>query len=183
MKIEGAPADPFETETGPEPFAIGFEKSTGEAMVYGAVFFAVIFLAVSLATGQPLVALGALIAASVGFWHYPMFEKGQPQLGANLDGLFVDRIGFLDWASVGKLELSRTSVRSIRLVHLHITLNRPLADAVAKPQVFPFWKKLMMRSWSLDRSSQEAPVLRIELHPLTKDPDAVLDRIRRYRNV
>lgn len=176
------PADPFDkTETkGPEPFAIGFDKSSGESLVYGSLILGVIFLAVSFAAGMPLMSLAAVVPLCIAFWHYPMIEKKQPQLGANTDGLFVERIGFIDWAAIRSIDLKRSSVRSIELVTLNVLLTRPLNAAIAKKQTYPVWKRLMMRNWTTTTREHGRDLLAIQLHTLTRDPDQILDRIKAY---
>ncbi|GGB51584.1 hypothetical protein GCM10011316_24510 [Roseibium aquae] len=175
--------DPFdgdEATRGPAPFAIGFERANGTGIVFGAAFLAVVLLAIGLASGQTLLAFAALAPLGIALWHYPMIEKGKPQLGANPDGLFVERIGFIDWGSIRMIDLSRTSVRNIELVKLNVLLNRSLDAAVAQKQKFPFWKTLMMRNWKVSQREHGRSLLSIDLHTLTHDPDEIVNRIRAY---
>lgn len=178
-----APPDPFaalEAGSKAEPFAVGFRKSDGEALVYGTVFLGVIFLVVGIVAGMPLLSAGALVPLAISFWHYPMIDRSVPQLGANKDGLFVERLGFLDWGAVKSLDLTRTSVRSIQLVHLNIHLTRPVAEAKAKPQAFPVWKQVMMRNWRIETDKTGAETLRVQLNTLNADPDDILARIKDF---
>ena len=179
-------ADPFgdlEKPKGPSPFAVGFDRSNGDALVFGGLFMGGLLVLVSVVADIPVMALFALAPLAVAFWHYPMLDRRVPQIGANADGFFVERIGFIDWASVRKFDLRRTAVRNIQLVRLEVSLTRPLADAVSGPQIFPFWKKVMMRNWSTRREADGTDTLVIQLHTLNADPDQVLDRLRTFRNV
>lgn len=184
MSEPGAdPFDEIDTQTGPQPFAIGFEKSGGESLVYGSAVVGAILVLVGSVAGMPYLAAGAIIPLGIAFWHFPMVDRSQPQLGANRDGLFVERIGFIDWAAIRDLALSETAVRSIRLVSLEIHLTRPLPEAVSKPQAFPLWKQVMMRNWSVYRQADGTDVLKVRLHPLTNDPEQILTRVRQFRGL
>ncbi len=184
--MSNSDADPFsdlEKPMGPAPFAIGFDRSSGDAMVFGGLFLGAVMVVVSIAADMPVMALIALAPLAVAFWHYPMLDRRVPQIGANADGFFVERIGFIDWASIRKFELHRTAVRNIQLARLEVSLTRPLADAVSGPQIFPVWKKVMMRSWKTRREADGTDTLVIQLHTLAADPEQILDRLRAYRNV
>jgi hypothetical protein len=184
--MSNADSDPFgdlEKPKGPSPFAIGFNRSNGEPLVYGGLFVGAFLVIASIVTNMPELALIALAPLAVAFWHYPMLDRRVPQIGANADGFFVERIGFIDWASVRNFELRRTAVRNIQLARLEVTLTRPLADAIAGPQIFPVWKKVMMRNWSVRREADGTDTLVIQLHTLSADPEQVLDQLRAFRKV
>ena len=182
----GDVANPWETENqtrGPQPFATSYVKSKGEPLVYGGLVMAVFFIVASVASGAPEYAASALVPLAVAFWFYPMIDTRHPQLGANGDGLFVERIGFINWASISSFGIFETSVRNIALRRLQVTLNCPLAEAVAKPQKVPFWKMAMSRNWSRHTLENGAERIDIELHPLRGTPEDILNRVRAYRNV
>jgi len=183
VKQKRKDVDPFESDenaSGASPFAIGFERTNGPGIVFGSIILGIALLVIGLVTGQGLLAIAAIAPLGVAFWHYPMIEKGKPQLGANEDGLFVERIGFIDWGSIRMIDLSKTSVRNIELVKLNVLLNRSLDTAIAKKQQFPFWKKVMMRNWTISQREHGRSLLAIDLHTLTDDADEVLKRIRAY---
>ncbi|WP_298813685.1 hypothetical protein [uncultured Roseibium sp.] len=168
--------------TGPVPFAIGYNRSQGEGLVYGCVLLGLMMAVVGVVAGLPLLSLAALLPLGIAFWHYPMVEKGQPQLGANEDGLFVDRIGFINWAAVSEIDIKRTSVRNIILVRLEILLNCPLGEAINKDQALPPWKNLMLRNWRRVRSETNCDAVIVNLHTLAADPDEIFQRLRRYKS-
>ncbi len=170
--------DPWAQETeGPKPFAVGYRKGTGEGLVYGGLFAAALG-GVAIATGSGpafLVLVAAGLAAT--FHYYPLVEARRPQLGANGDGLFIEGIGFIDWAEIADLELYRTSVRSIALTNLIVTLTRPLEDAVVRREKQPVWRALMTRSYT-----RKAPTrLEVPLHTLQGPADEIFARLRAYR--
>lgn len=84
----------------PVPFTVGFNRSQSESIVYGSLILGILFAVIGIVGNLPLLALAALAPLAIAFWHYPMIEKGKPQLGANEDGLYVERIGFIDWAAI-----------------------------------------------------------------------------------
>lgn len=170
--------DPWtDEETGPKPFAVGYRKGSGEGLVYGGLVAAAIG-AVAFATGSAAGFLGlSLIGLMTTFYFYPLVETGRPQLGANDDGLFIEGIGFIDWAEIADLELFRTSVRTIVMANLIVTLTRPLEDAVVKPERLATWRRVTSRCYK-----RQSPVLiEIPLHPLRGDADEVFARLRAYR--
>jgi len=172
-----------ENPNGPKPFAIGYIRSTGEALVIGGLFFGFGFVVLGLFGGvKPLAAL-AIVPLLVSFWHYPMIDRSQPQLGANEQGLFVERIGFIDWASIDQMTLHQSSVRSIELVGLEISLTSALPDAVNEKHMFPLWKSVMTRNWKLSRQADGTDHLTIKLNTLAGDPEEILQRLQAYRPV
>jgi hypothetical protein len=164
----------------PEPFAVGFNRSQSESIVYGSLVLGILFAVIGAVGSLPLLALAALAPLGIAYWHYPMIEKGIPQLGANEDGLYVERIGFIDWAAIGTADIKRTSVRSIELVRLDVLLTRSLEDAVEKAQTVPVWKKFMMRNWKRTRREHGQDLIAINLHTLAADPEEILSRIRAF---
>jgi len=165
------------------PFTVSFNRRQSEGIVFGCALLGLAFAAAGLAGGLPLLALAALAPFAIAYWHYPMVEKGKPQLGANEEGLYVERIGFIDWAAIRMMDVKRTSVRNIELVRLDVLLTRPLDAAVAKAQTFPIWKKIMMRNWKRIKREHGRELIEIDLHTLSADPDEILSRIRAFKAV
>lgn len=180
-------SDPFTESSGPapaKPFAIGYKRANGEGIVYGAMLFAFGFLVLGLFGGAKVLTSLSLIPIFVAYWYYPMVDRGQPQLGANKDGLFLERLGFLSWDAISSLDLKATAVRTIDIKVLKITLNRPLEEAIAKPQVFPVWKAVMTRNWKVRKASGDgSPIVEVNLHTLNGEPDEILTRLRQFRPV
>ncbi|WP_395174323.1 hypothetical protein [Roseibium alexandrii] len=167
----------------PAPFTIGYDRRNSEAIVYGCMLLAGLFAVVSVVSGMYLLLFAALGPAVIAYWHFPMLEKKRPQLGANEDGLFVDRIGFIDWGAIRMIDLTRTSVRSIELIKLNVLLTRPLEDAVTQGQYTPLWKRFTMRNWKRSKREHGRELISVNLHTLVGDPDEVLTRIRTFKFV
>ena len=167
----------------PVPFTVGFNRSQSEGIVYGSVLLGIAFAVIGGIGGIPLLALASLAPFGIAYWHFPMIEKGKPQLGANEEGLYVERIGFIDWAAIRMTDVKRTSVRNIELVRLDVLLTRPLENAVTKAQACPLWKKFMMRNWKRTPREHGRELIAINLHTLAADPDEILSRIRAFKFV
>lgn len=167
----------------PVPFTVGFNRGQSEGIVYGSLLLGILFAVIGIVGGLPLLAVAAIAPLGIAYWHYPMIEKGRPQLGANEDGLYVERIGFIDWAAIRMTDVKRTSVRNIELVRLDVLLTRPLDNAVTKSQTFPVWKKFMMRNWKRTPREHGRELIAINLHTLAADPEEILSRIRAFKFV
>ncbi len=159
------------------PFAVGYRKGAGEGLVYGGIVAALLAGFVAAYNEEPGLYVISVLALMMSFYYFPLIEKGQPQLGANADGLFVRGIGFIDWAEIAQLEVFKSAVRSIRLSTLIVHLRRPLDDVVAKPEKAPWWRSLMARPYR--RKGEDR--LEIALHPLQGVPDEVLERLKAFR--
>ncbi|MDD7911201.1 MULTISPECIES: hypothetical protein [Pseudovibrio] len=175
-------SDPWDDAANPQPesFATGYSRGAGEGLVYGggAVALGAILFSVF---GYPLAALLAIGAAAVAIWFYPTVLK-EPQIGGRSDGLFVDGIGFIDWASITEMSLHTTAVRSILLTKLHIRLNTDLQKAVSKPQKLPFWRMVMMKNWVLKQDEDGMQTIIVNMHTLRMPAEQVLSRLRRFRS-
>ncbi|MEO9530015.1 hypothetical protein [Roseibium sp.] len=167
----------------PVPFTVGFNRSQSEILVYGSLLLGVLFAAIGIVGGMPLLAIAGIAPIAIAYRHYPMIEKGKPQLGANEDGLYVERIGFIDWAAIRMTDVKRSTVRNVEIVRLDVLLTRSLDNAVIKAQSVPFWKKFMMRNWKRTPREHGRELLAINLHTLSADPEEILERIRAYKFV
>ncbi|MHA7774088.1 hypothetical protein [Roseibium sp. M-1] len=167
----------------PVPFTVGFNRGQSAGIVYGSLVLGVLFAAIGVAGGLPLLAFAAIAPIAIAYWHFPMVENGKPQLGANEDGLYVERIGFIDWAAIRMTDVKHNKVRNRDQVRLDVLLTRPLNDAVAKAQTFPVWKKFMMRNWKRIPREHGRELIAINLHTLAADPDEILSRIRSFKFV
>jgi hypothetical protein len=166
----------------PVPFAVGFNRNNGESFVYGCVIFGILVAVIGVVAQVPYLTLVSVVPVGIAYWHYPMIEKDLPQLGANNGGLFVERIGQLNWSAIRKIDLKRTSVRNILLVRLEILLSCPLEEAVVQAHTFPMWKNFMMRNWKKTRQENGTALIAVDLHTLTGDPEEILSRIRAFRS-
>jgi len=180
--VQPGTAERANNQQEPSSFAVGYSGSAGEPLVYGGVIIGVICLVLSIAAQRAEFAIAAVVSLSAAYWYYPLVERNSPQLGANARGLYISRIGFLDWSAIGRMELFETSVRSIRLYKLKIFLNRPLDDAVAEPELSRSWKTFMTRNWTR-RRTETGDLIEVDLHPLAGVPGEILQGLRAYRNV
>lgn len=175
---------PEETEKqAPVPFTVSFNRSQSEVIFFGCLLLGALFAAIGIFADIPLLALAAVAPVAMAYWHYPLIEKGKPQLGANEDGLYVERIGFIDWGAIRMTDVKRSKVRNSELIRLDVLLTRSLENAVSKAQTFPIWKKFMKRNWKRSRREHGRELIAIDLHTLAADPDEILERIRAFKFV
>ena len=144
-------------------------------LVVGAVL-----LVSGIGSGNTMLTAAALLPLALAFRNYPLIDRSAPQLGANGQGLFVERLGFISWAEIADLNLQQTSVRNMLLDRLIVTLHRPLEDAAVRPHAVPLWKRFMMKNWRHGRSPDGQSCLIIDLHPLTERAESVIDRLSAF---
>lgn len=181
--IKQASAKEEVTKTEPVPFTVGFNRSQSQAIVFGCLLLGIVFAAIGLLGNMPLMLLAAAAPIASAYWYYPMVEKGKPQLGANEEGLYVERIGFIDWGAIRMTDVKRAKARNVEQVRLDVLLTRSLEAAVTNTQTVPVWKKYMMRNWKRTRREHGRELISVDLHTLDADPDEVFERIRAFKPV
>ena len=160
----------------PRAFAAGYERQSGDMLVYGGLAVAGIGVVAALVNGSDafLIATAAGFASAAYFW--PLVERRRPQLGASAAGLYVDRIGIIGWPAIEAIDLHETMLRTMRLSTLRVRLRVPLEKAVAVAEPVPLSKRFTTRNWKLSGN-----VLEVRLHTLSMRPDDVYERIRAFQ--
>lgn len=171
------------TKPDPVPFTAGFNRSQSQAIVFGCIILGIMFAAIGIIGNIPLMILAAVAPFGSAYWYYPMIEKGKPQLGANEEGLYVERIGFIDWGAIRMTDLKRAKVRNVDQIRLDVLLTRSMEDAVTKEHSCPIWKKYMMRNWKRTKREHGRELISVDLHTLDADPDEVFERIRAFKPI
>jgi len=170
-----AGADP---EPVPRSFAVGYNPMAGEMFVYGGAVLVVIGCIVTVVQGNPVALLLSLIGLGSTVYYRPLIEARRPQLGANMQGLYVERIGIVGWRAVTGLEMTETFIRNMRFAKLVVTLKVPLEQAVVEPEQFPAWRRYTSRNWT-----QKGDRLEIKLDTLKADPEVVMRRVRAFHRM
>lgn len=157
----------------PRSFAVGYERQSGDMLVYGGIAVAAIgVLAVAL-NGSGIFGFFILAGLVSAAYFWPLTERLRPQLGGSPQGLYVDRIGIIGWPAIADLDLHVTALRSIRIATLRVRLAVPLDQAVVAVETVPLSKVLTTRNWKL-----KGDVLEVRLHTLTGPPDRVFQRLK-----
>lgn len=179
------PVDPFDDRetSAPKAFAVGYKRTNGPVIVYGGLLFGLVLLVLGIAGDFHLAAALALVPLLVAFWHYPLIDTRDPQLGANADGLFIERLGFVRWATIRQMQITRTYIRSIELVTLELSLTCPVDEAVDKKHQFPFWKVFMARNWQSVSEKSGPEKLTVRLDTLNGNPEHILKRAQAFRPI
>ncbi|WP_310621022.1 hypothetical protein [Flexibacterium corallicola] len=155
-----------------EPFAVGFKKKAGEPLVYGSFLMGAVAFGLFLVTRELGFALASVPAFMLSYWYYPMIANW-PQIGANSEGLFLERLGFIEWSSIESVEFYKTSVRSMVFKCLRVRLHSSLESCAVKKEVFPFWRRFMFRNWKRVPLEGQREMILVPLHVLNADAEQV----------
>ena len=176
-----APDSPL-TGVGPEPvprsFAVGYNPSGGEIYVYGGASLVVIGCILTAVQGNPAALLLSLVGLGSTFYYRPLMENRRPQLGASMQGLYVERIGVIGWRAIADVDMTETYIRTMRFTRLVVTLSMPLDTATVQPEVVPAWRRYTSRNWTHKDNRLE-----IKLDTLKADPEVVLRRVKAFQRM
>ena len=166
MTIEGdIPGEPLAFQT-------GYQRQSGEGLVFGGVGVALIGVLAALTRAEPafLVITAAGLIASGYF--YPLVERHRPVLAGDDRGLYIDGLGVIDWSAISGIDRTDRAVRSILTTTLSIRLNRPSQEAVIYPAAGAWWRQLTTRIWKVrgDR-------IDLQVHTLTMKPDQLMEKV------
>ncbi|WP_068080752.1 hypothetical protein [Polycladidibacter stylochi] len=172
--------------------ACGYNIQQGRSTVYTAMFLAILFICLSSLLELPLLALGAVPASLVAYWHYPMIEP-RPQVGCNSHGFYLERLGFIGWLNITNATIETSYVRTMKFERLILTLSCNLETAIIAREVKNWWRIPMMKCWhkkaaDLKRTSPPAgraggSRIVVELSHVNCSPEAIINYINKYRRV
>lgn len=104
------------------PAAVYYKKGTGESMVYGGGFIALLSGLVALRSGVPALLILSGIAALAAAYHWPMMDK-RPALAFDAKGLYVQGVGVVRWDLIEDIKRADKPVRTLLNPHLAIQLK------------------------------------------------------------
>tara|TARA_R100000656_G_scaffold16594_1_gene15734 strand:- start:113 stop:628 length:516 start_codon:yes stop_codon:yes gene_type:complete len=162
-------------QVSPQPLVVPFDQRSGEMMVYGGGFAALFVLSIAIARAAPAYYAASFVLAGIAFHFLPFVSKKTPALVISSAGLKISGVGLLDWRAVKRAEIINKSVRTIRNAELHLTLNRPLAEAVLSPDA-----EGLIRHLKVQIARREKDVLIVKLEPLGSSPEAILETVTRF---
>ncbi len=172
--------DPWqEKQSSAEPFTLGYQKGTGEPVVYGSLLLGAALLGAGIVNSSLIPALASLPVFLSVLWHYPFIDN-RPQLAANETGLYLDRLGVLRWSAIADLSLYKTAVRTMEFNQLHIKLKGPVEDCLVQREPRSVLRGAMRKNWRLKQARSSAPVLDVDLHLLACAPETLLQRTRQF---
>lgn len=167
-----------EPEPVPRSFAIGYTPTAGEMFVYGGASLVVIGCIITAVQGHPAALILSVIGLASTFYYRPLMEARRPQLGATMQGLYVERIGVIGWRAIADLEMTETYIRTMRFTKLIVTLKGPLEKVVVQPEQVQTWRRYTCRNWT-----RKGDRLEIKLDTLKADPEVVMRRIKAFHRM
>lgn len=159
----------------PQPLVARFDQRSGEMMVYGGGFFSLFTLSVAVARGDIALLFVALLLSGVAFHFWPFVRQSEPALVTSSAGLKVTGLGTIAWDAIAEASLVDKAVRTIRNSELHLTLSRPLEDALVEENRGGLARRLMTQIW---RYKENKIILRLE--PLNVSADPILEAVQYF---
>jgi len=159
----------------PQPLVARFDQRSGEMMVYGGGFFSLFTLSVALARGDIALLVVAFLLFGVAFHFWPFVRRKEPALVASSAGLKITGLGTLAWDAINDASLVDKAVRTIRNSELHLSLTRPLEEALVEEDMGGIMRRLMTQIW---RYKGDEIILRLE--PLDVTADLILETAQRF---
>ena len=172
---DGPASDPFGDDR-PKPLAVNYLPGSGDMMVYGGVVVAALGVLTWLVRGDPVFLLMVPTGLIVSAYFYPLIEKGVPRFGADPRGLYFERLGIIPWEAIRDVRHQQRALRTLRLHTLHVELTGPAHEVVREQEAVGPFKALMSKSWK-----SKGNRISVELHPLSKDPITLVDRMLSFR--
>jgi hypothetical protein len=160
----------------PRSLGVNYLSGSGDMMAYGGLVVAALGVLAFMVQGQAVLLLMVPVGLLTSAYFYPLIEKGVVRLGADRRGLYFERLGIVPWDAIHSIRHERRALRTLALHTLHVELSGDPLLVVREREPVPFWKNLMARAWK-----QHGQVLRVELHPLAKDPDELVARLFAFR--
>lgn len=170
-------SDPITTgATPPRSLGVNYLSGSGDMMAYGGIVVAALGVLAYFVQGQVVFLTMVPIGLAVSLYFYPMVEKGAVRMGADVRGLFFERLGIIPWAAIKSVRHEQRALRTLRLHTLHVELRAAPETVVTEPDDVPFWKALTVRAWKRNDNT-----ISIDLHPLAKDPVNLVDHLLAFR--
>lgn len=166
----------------PGALATGYQRQSGEMMVYGGTFFGLFFLLGATMSGEVTLFVLAILMLGAAFYFFPMIRGERAQLRVEARGLYLDGMGWLPWTGIRDVRMFDRAVRTIRNAHLELTLAGPIEDIVRQEDKQDPLRDMMTKIWTLRRHADASGghhVL-VRLEPLKATPEEILAAIRRY---
>ncbi|RAH98237.1 hypothetical protein DLJ53_26350 [Acuticoccus sediminis] len=160
----------------PRAFATGYKAHSGDLMVYGGGVMTLIGVLATVVNGTPVFLLISLVGTAMALYFWPTVDTRRPQLGADVNGIYVARFGILPWDKVADLRFEHHALRTMRLSTLVIVPSVPLAEAIVQPDPVPLAERFASRNARLKKGTIHVP-----LHPLAMPIDDIEARVTALR--
>ena len=160
----------------PRAFATGYRAHMGDMMVYGGGVLTIIGVLATFINAAPVFLLISLAGTISAAYFRPTIDTQRPQLGADVNGIYVARFGILPWERVADMRIEYHALRTMQLSTLVIVPSGPLSEAIVQPDQVPLAERFASRNARL-----KAGEIRVPLHPLAMKPEDIEARLKALR--
>lgn len=160
----------------PRAFATGYKPHSGDMMVYGGGAMTIVGVLAALINAAPIFLIISVVGSLSALYFWPVVDTRRPQLGADVNGIFIARFGILPWENVADLHIEHHALRTIRLATLTIVPVGSIAEAIAQPDPLPLTERFAARNAKAKNGAIQVP-----LHSLAMPIDDIEERLRALR--
>ncbi len=160
----------------PRAFATGYKPHSGDMMVYGGGALTIIGVLATFINAAPGYLLISLVGTLSALYFRPTTDTQRPQLGADVNGIYVARFGILPWSRVADMRIEQHALRTMQLSTLVIVPALPLAEAIDRLDVVPLSERFISRN-----ARWKSGAIRVPLHPLAMKVEDIEARLKALR--
>lgn len=172
------PEGPGPVERPARAFATGYRPHSGDMMVYGGGAMTLVGVLATVVNATPVFLIASLAGSLSALYFRPTLDTQRAQLGANAQGIYIARIGIIEWDRIADLRVEHHALRTMRLATLVVVPDGPLDEAVAKRETLPLAERFAARN-----ARVKGGAIRVPLHTLAMPVDVMEERLvalRRY---
>lgn len=167
------PSGPSGGSEGPKAFAVGYKPHSGDMMVYGGGALTLIGVLAAVVNGAPGFLFASVAGSLCALYFYPTLDLRMPQLGANVEGLYIARVGVIPWENISEIRVQHRTLRTMSLATLFVTTTGPLAEAVTEKDTLSFMQRVTARNTKITGNT-----IKVSLHTLALPAKSIERRLR-----
>ena len=156
----------------PAAFTVGYRPHSGDLMVYGGGALTFVGFLAMVVNAEPAFLIASIVGTLSALYFHPTLNLRTPQIGADVEGLYVARIGIIPWSEIAEMRVEHRALRTMRLATLIVRTARPLKQAVAKPERVP-----LMERFTAQNARVYGNTIKASLHTLNAPPADVEQRL------
>ncbi|MCF3936104.1 hypothetical protein L1787_22185 [Acuticoccus sp. M5D2P5] len=156
----------------PTPFVAGYKPHQGDLMVYGGGVATLIGVLATVVQVNPVFLVISLMGTFSALYFWPTLDPRVPQLGADLRGIYVARVGIIRWEAIADMKVEWHALRTMQLSTLVLKVDGPLKDALAYREKVPLLHRVSAHNARVSGST-----VKVTLHTLNMDPAVIEKRL------
>ena len=160
----------------PRAFATGYKPHSADMMVYGGGVMTLVGVLATVVRVEPAYLAISLVGSLMALYFWPVLDVRRPQLGADVNGIYVARFGIIPWSRVADMRVEYHALRTMQLGTLIVTPEGPLKDAIGKPDAVPFAERFAARN-----ARWKNGAIRVPLHSLAMPMSDIEARLTALR--